>query len=101
MVRFTLRGTGVWLYDRAMIELTPEQSAQLLASPGGLRCRVVGTETQYVLVEAGQPRTAEPADRGAVDDIKAGLRDLEAGRTYTVDEAEARIDEHWRSGPAR
>ena len=81
-----------------MIELTPEQSAAVLASPGSIRCRVAGTEKEYVLIEASDVYEGKPNDCDARTDIKRGLADAEAGRVFNVEAAEAWITEQLRGG---
>lgn len=79
--------------------LTPEQSAALQASEGGLRVVDPSTQRVYVLVDDETHGKAMEALRTREDyqAIQAGIEDMEAGRMQPPEEARRQGRDELRS----
>ena len=79
------------------LALSDAQRAELAAKPGSVHVRDTESQQDYAIVDLDWLRNAhralhEQEDREA---IKEGLRDVEAGRTYSLEEVERRMQDRF------
>lgn len=76
-----------------MIRLTREQTEAVERHPQGVRCEGDGTARTFVLIDEDVMDRLKRAlyQKDVHDSIAAGIADMEAGRTMSLDEVDAGI----------
>lgn len=76
-----------------MIRLTREQTQAAEQHPGGIRCEGEGSAKTFILVEEDVMEQMKRAlyRQDVLGSLAAGIADLKAGRTMSLEEADDRV----------